>query len=66
VRRVVEYIETTLNLEIDEKVCISGEGKDNYSKEKDAQFRKAFEKNGFDVDMRTYKAKKIHCPIRDC
>jgi hypothetical protein len=47
VRDIVEYIQTTSALVIDEKVCISAVGKDIYSKEKDEKFVKAFENNGF-------------------
>lgn len=41
-------------------------GKDIYSKEKDDKFVKAFKDNGFEVDMRTYKAKKTNCTNRSC
>ena len=68
-RRIVDYIQSKTGFFIDKKVLISAEDDDKStaSMKKKKDFRDAFEeKNGFEVDMRTYKSKNVNCPNRDC
>ncbi len=66
VRQIVEYIQTSTGLIIDERVYVSSEDRytDNFRMNKKKAFREIFEKNNFKIDMREMQTHYAFCKNR--